>query len=278
MNLYLIAIAAGLSISFFVILLMFFRSSRQSELLAEVTSQAYRTDAGDFKPAGFDIETLTRPLGAVRKLFGGAPNPEIVRRLLLAGYRKPFHVDVFFGMKLILPAFLGVAVALFIRESIIIFFILAVLIGFFFPDFWLTYAINKRRQRIGRSLPDTLDLLAICMEAGLGLDQAIVRVGTELQLSHPELSQELLQINLEQRAGNPRIGAWRNMADRVDLLCRRSALGLQFQGRWQFFLNPCVPKEDRGQKSGRLRRPSSWFSLWFFLFFPVFSWSRQHRR
>ena len=57
---------------------------------------------------------------------------------------------------------------------------------FFIPDFWLNHAVKKRRERIRLSLPDGLDLLAICMEAGLGLDQGIVRVGQELRVSHPD--------------------------------------------------------------------------------------------
>jgi tight adherence protein C len=64
-------------------------------------------------------------------------------------------------------------------------------------------------------LPDALDLLVICMEAGLGLDQAILRVGQELKISHPALSEEFVLIGLEQRAGKPRLEAWRNMADRA---------------------------------------------------------------
>jgi tight adherence protein C len=76
-------------------------------------------------------------------------------------------------------------------------------------------------------MPDALDLLAICMEAGLGLDQGIVRVGQELRVSHPALSEELLQINFEQRAGAPRIAAWKSFSDRADaesysVLCRHA--------------------------------------------------------
>ena len=229
MALILIAIGIGLAIIFFVILLLFARPSRQSELLADVTSQAYQPAGGDLKQGHLDAESLIRPLGKIQKLFGAAPNPELVRRLMLAGYRKPFHVDAFLGAKLILPAVAGLLVAFFLKDNVIFLFILAVLLTFFLPDFWLTHAINKRRERIKLSLPDALDLLSICMEAGLGLDQSIVRVGKELELSHPELSQELLQINMEQRAGNPRIGAWRSMADRVGLESVRAFVNMLVQ-------------------------------------------------
>src|SRR5947208_13120443 len=109
------------------------------------------------------------------------------------------------------------------------YFILAVGLGFFAPDFWLNWATNKRRERIRLSLPDGLDFLAICLEAGLGLDQGIIRLGQELRVSHPALSEELLQINFEQRAGGPRIAAWKNFADRVDLESARSFVGMLVQ-------------------------------------------------
>jgi tight adherence protein C len=96
-------------------------------------------------------------------------------------------------------------------------FLFAMAVAFLIPEFWLARAIRKRQKDIKLSLPDALDLLSICVEAGLGLDQAIVKVGTELKISHPALSQEVLQISLEQRAGSPRISAWRSMASRVDI-------------------------------------------------------------
>src|SRR5439155_6686333 len=109
------------------------------------------------------------------------------------------------------------------------YFILAVGVGFFAPDFWLSWAINKRRERIRLSLPDGLDFLAICLEAGLGLDQGIVRLGQELRVSHPVLAEELLQINFEQRAGVPRIAAWKSFSDRVDLESVRSFVAMLIQ-------------------------------------------------
>src|SRR5206468_4953977 len=151
------------------------------------------------------------------------------RRLMLAGYRKPAHADIFLGSRLAIPAALGLLIALFIGSNTIIFFLIAVAVGFFIPDFWLSWAINKRRDQIRLSLPDGLDFLAICIEAGLGLDQAIIRLGQELNVSHPALSEELLQINFEQRAGVPRITAWKSFADRVDLESIRSFVAMLIQ-------------------------------------------------
>ena len=280
MNLLIIAIGIGLSITFFAIFLLFTPPSRQSELLSEVTSRAYQSEDVGLHQERFSAESLTRPLGSLRRLFGGPPNPEIVHRLLLAGYRKPFHADTFLGAKLTLPAVAGVGVAFFVQDNVILWFVLALLVGFIAPDLWLSHAINKRRERIQRSLPDALDLLAICTEAGLGLDQAIVRVAQELRFNHPELSEELIQINLEQRAGNPRIGAgaaWQTESTlrasdpSSTCSCRRNALEHQSQKRWQYFPIPCAFNEDNERKSLPPRRRLSCSSLSLSSFSPVSS-------
>jgi tight adherence protein C len=108
-------------------------------------------------------------------------------------------------------------------------FFIAVGVGFFLPDFWLKWATQQRIDKIRLSLPDGLDFLAICLEAGLGLDQGIVRLGQELRVSHPALAEELLQINFEQRAGVPRITAWKSLSERVDLETVRSFVAMLIQ-------------------------------------------------
>ena len=110
----------------------------------------------------------------------------LLQEVMLAGYRRPAHADIFLGARLALPAILGVLVATYMGGNVIMWFFIAIAVGFFAPDFWLKWAIDRRIDRIRRSLPDGLDFLAICLEAGLGLDQGIVRLGQELRVSHPE--------------------------------------------------------------------------------------------
>jgi tight adherence protein C len=172
---------------------------------------------------------LAKPFTAFRRFFGTEPDPEIVRRLMLAGYRKPHHADIFLGMRLAIPAVLGLTAAMVFSSGTFIWFMLALVIGFFIPDFWLSYATNRRRERLRLSLPDSLDLLAICLEAGLGLDQAVVRVGQELEVSHRELSEELLLINFEQRAGVQRNAAWQAFAVRANFESARSFVAMLIQ-------------------------------------------------
>jgi len=85
------------------------------------------------------------------------------------------------------------------------------------PDAWVNYRTRTRREHIRLGLPDALDLMVVCVDAGLGIDQALLRSGQELALSQPEISEEFIQINFEQRAGKPRIEAWQSMADRTRL-------------------------------------------------------------
>jgi len=219
-----------LALGLFAVFLFLSRTSPESALLAEVAGQVYPPPDSEIASTGWlHLERLARPFGQLRRLLGGESNADTARRLALAGYRKLHHSDIFVAAKLVLPILAGVAVAIWVKNDVIFWFLFSLALAFFLPEFWLAGAVRKRRERIKLSLPDALDLLAICMEAGMGLDQAIVRVGWELKISHPDLSQEFLQINLEQRAGNPRIGAWRNMANRVGLDNVRSFVNMLVQ-------------------------------------------------
>ncbi len=212
----------------FLLLLLMPRESAAGALLQEVTRPVRQTDAPAWRTA-LDVDYLAKPFTLIRSLITPEPDPKLVRRLMLAGYRKPAHADVFLGSKLALPALLGLFIALFVSNNAIMYFIIAIGLGFLLPDFWLNWAINKRIDKIRMSLPDGLDFLAICLEAGLGLDQGIVRLGQELGVSHPALSEELLQINFEQRAGVARITAWKTFSDRVDLESVRSFVAMLIQ-------------------------------------------------
>jgi tight adherence protein C len=206
------------------------RSSEQGALLEAVTRP---TQGAGQVPAAWrsavSADTIAKPFTAFRRFFSSEPDPEIVRRLLLAGYRKPYHADIFLGSRLAVPACLGLAVALLVSSNTVVFFLIALVVGFFAPDFWLSHATNKRREKLRLSLPDGLDLLSICLEAGLGLDQGVVRVGQELRVSHPELSEELLLVNFEQRAGVQRNAAWQSFATRANFESARSFVAMLIQ-------------------------------------------------
>ena len=211
-------------------LLLMGRSSAQGALLEEVTRQVRGIGPA---PAAWrtavTTDNIAKPFSVLRSFFASEPDPEIVRRLMLAGYRKPHHADIFLGARLAIPAILGLTVALLVSDNTIVFFLLALALGFFAPDFWLSFAISKRREKLRLSLPDGLDLLSICLEAGLGLDQGIVRVGQELRVRHRELSEEFLLINSEQRAGVQRNAAWQAFAQRANFESARSFVAMLIQ-------------------------------------------------
>ncbi len=226
-------IAAG--ITFFlglalVLLLLSGRSSVTARLARVTGSQAVPLEEeprGRF--AGQVVGLISRVFGPVRRALGFTETSDAARRLALAGYRDPQAAEVFFAAKLFAPVLAAVLAGFVIREDVFFWFVILSAVGFMVPDLWLTAAISRRRERVRLSLPDALDLLVICMEAGLGLDQAMIRVGRELAISNPDLSDEFLLINLEQRAGKPRLEAWRNMAERTDLEVVRSFVSMLVQ-------------------------------------------------
>jgi tight adherence protein C len=213
----------------FVFLLLMPRTSAAGALLHEATRPMRAEAAPPAWQSALNVDYLAKPFSLIRGLFSPEPDPKLVRRLMLAGYRKPAHADIFLGARLAVPAFLGLVVALFIGTGSILWFLIAIAVGFFIPDFWLNHAISKRREKIRMSLPDGLDFLSICLEAGLGLDQSIVRLSQELRISHPALSEELMQVSFEQRAGMARIAAWKSFSDRVDLESIRSFVAMLIQ-------------------------------------------------
>lgn len=100
--------------------------------------------------------------------------------------------------------------------------VLATAAGFFLPNLWLRSRVADRRRQIERALPDTLDLLVTCVEAGLGLDAALQRVADETALAFPLLSEELRLAFLESKAGISRTEAMRRLADRTGVAELRS--------------------------------------------------------
>jgi tight adherence protein C len=135
--------------------------------------------------------------------------------LIKAGYREPRHVSMYVGSRVLL-ALVGIGIVAAISGFSSPLLMVGVGgLGFFVPRFWLKRKIRERQHRITLALPDALDLTVICVEAGLALDQAMMRVGEDLSHSHPDLSAEFHMVNLEMRAGKPRVEALHNLAART---------------------------------------------------------------
>jgi len=154
------------------------------------------------------------------------------KRLIRAGYREDAHLRILYGSKVLVP----IALALFVFISGVseifspfIAYAMALGLGYLVPDFWLGRQIAKRQTAIRLGLPDFLDLLVVCIEAGLSMDQAMARTTKELGTAQPEISDEMGLVLLEQRAGRPRVDAWRNLAERVDIDVVKSLVGAIIQ-------------------------------------------------
>ena len=158
---------------------------------------------------------VTSALGPVRGLVSGS-DEDLAYRLTLAGFRKSEHIEIYTALKMLLPV-AAIIAGTFFASNMLAVILVGSVAGFFGPDLVLTHLISRRQESIRLALPDALDLLVICMEAGLGIDQAMVRVGEEIRLTSPALAEEFQIINREQRAGKVRLDAWRSMAGRVDI-------------------------------------------------------------
>ena len=149
--------------------------------------------------------------------------------LIQAGLRESRHVTYYFGARLAL-AFVGfVGVIAFSGFNSLPLLVCVPALGFFIPRFILKRMIKDPQQRVRIALPDALDLTVICVEAGLALDQALMRVGKDLHHAHPDLSDEFHFVNLEMRAGKPRAEALRNLVDRTGVDDIRSLVGTLIQ-------------------------------------------------
>jgi tight adherence protein C len=164
------------------------------------------------------------------------------RRLVRAGYRNPNAVAKFFGLRLVLAfaLFLGALVPAFASlgtsapRSILLAAFAAGLAGYFIPVLHVARRVAVRRRLIAEGFPDALDMLLVCVEAGLGLDAAIARVGADIGRAHPVIGEELHLTGLELRAGRGRQEALRDLGERtgiedvralVVLLVQSDALG-----------------------------------------------------
>ena len=220
-----------LIISFFLFLL----------LMAGITVFGYRRYA---RP-GKIYERLGQPVGAVVPAILGEVQPSLPqglaqvlqqignyvpispmdasiarRSLITAGFRSDHALAVYYGIKVVAAVILVIA-ALLLRDSFsqpihrILALVAAGAAGYFGPGFLLEKSIDARQKRLRLSLPDVLDLMVVSVEAGLGLDQAILHVSRELATAHPEICEEWSLVNLEMRAGKRRAEALRNLAERT---------------------------------------------------------------
>ena len=154
------------------------------------------------------------------------------RRLASGGYRSSRALVAFSAAPPLLCVVLGLSVLGwfgFMDRSGWIFGAFGALAGYLAPGFYLDYRISQRRRQIRNALPDVLDLLIVCLEAGSSLDQSVVKVTEELAIAYPALSEELRVLTTETRAGKPRLEAFKNLAQRTKVEDVRALVGMLVQ-------------------------------------------------
>jgi len=203
--------------------------------IGERLTRLWNPPAPEEEKGGFEKqkERVQKALGGVGKLLPTSPKDmSSTRRLMVrAGYRKPEAVMVLRGVKILLPLGLLSLVYLtgFYTQNPIFILAIAAVGGYLLPDFWLTSRIRKRQHIIRLALPDALDLLVICVEAGLALDQALLRVSQELRIAHPVLCDELDIATGEMRVGKARLDALRDLAARTGVDDLKSLVAMLIQ-------------------------------------------------
>jgi tight adherence protein C len=147
----------------------------------------------------------------------------IQRRMIRAGIRNPNAIRYLYGSKVffgvLLPVLMSAAVAGSPADPANKFaaVLAAAAMGFFGPNEFINIKVKRRQKEIKRGLPNALDLLVVCVESGLGLDQAMVQVAKELEHAHPEVTEEFAMVNYELKAGKRRLEALRNLAERTNV-------------------------------------------------------------
>jgi tight adherence protein C len=212
-------------------LLLFYRQAMVQRIASVISPQSKRDNLlQSIQQKNISLSTVVEPL----ERFLPRSKEETTatqHRLIQAGYRKESAAKMYYGAKVALP--LCLCALLLItgigKHNPFFLFVLAIAIGYLVPDFWLGRRIAKRQAEISRGLPDALDLLVICIEAGLGLDQATARTSEELGMAHPALGDELGVVVLEQRAGRPRADAWKNLGDRTGVDSVRNLVSVLVQ-------------------------------------------------
>jgi tight adherence protein C len=193
------------------------RPGRYFEKIGTVSVPSSITDDGVEAP-GYTIRIIQK----IGERVPISPQEAVMdRRLLIAaGYRDEGALPIYYGIRVLIMAACIIAAFLIQRQIEIgtlkmVAFLMGGVIGFFVPGLLLDMKVSMRQEIIRLSLPDALDLMVVCVEAGLGLDQAIAKVSEELSITHPQLCEEFALITLEMRAGKRRMEALRNLAERT---------------------------------------------------------------
>jgi tight adherence protein C len=212
-------------------LLLFYRQTTLRRLSQVVSRADDNSVLRSLAPApGSRLEKLVKPFQRIMPR-NSADVSIVQKRLARAGYREPSYINIFYSSKVLVPMALCLVatVTQLYTYSPLFVYALAAGLGYLAPDFWLNNRISARKMKLSLGLPEALDLLVICVEAGLSVDKATMRTAEELRISQPAIADEMNLVYLEQRAGRPRAEAWKNFGERTDVDTIRSLASILIQ-------------------------------------------------
>jgi tight adherence protein C len=223
--LYIVALLVALTVSLLVVCVAEFAPSRTAGLtrqLDELRRSAGALGSDEARKLDQRVALLLQNLG--ERFSGHRQDDASVRAWLTqAGFHRSTALPIYWGARIGLVLLLGGAsflLAPLLTEkfsALLLSIFWSAAVGWIGPVFYIRSRIKKRQKDIQRALPDALDMLVVCVEAGLGLNQALVRVAEEIHHVSPLLGQQMMMVNLEIRAGTAREEALRNLSDRTGL-------------------------------------------------------------
>ncbi|MCW5963257.1 MAG: type II secretion system F family protein [Bryobacterales bacterium] len=217
-----LAISVGLFIALSGIIVAFgyFYYVRPSRLIQQLSPESTAPQLRSIGVPAKKEGTIVRVIQEIGEKVPASPSDvgDMRKRLIMAGFRNDAAMAIFRGAQIVSAGaglITGLTLRLGLENMNILFPLILAGMGWMVPSFVLGKIVKKRQERLRLSLPDALDLLVICVEAGMGLDQAIQKVAQELVIAHKEICEELSLVVLEARAGKRRIDALHNLADRT---------------------------------------------------------------
>lgn len=216
-----LAVLAGISVFILVLsvgMLMFHQAPTEAQIASSLVAvETLR----DHRRSAYKVsEYLGNLAGKFNNVLPHNANEmsRAQKRLVQAGFRSESAVRVFFGIQFLsvlgLPI-LSIVTGLAQRNLLVVLLVSAAL-GYILPDFVLSNVIKRRLKAINLALPNVLDMMIVCMEAGLSLDRATMRTADEMEEGSSAIADELNVVMLEQRAGCPRSDAWKHLAERTE--------------------------------------------------------------
>ena len=233
----------AVSVTLFVLAAARLVTDQEARVVRRRLQEAAATAGGGIRELREQRERQNRreALETFLENFGERVGGEKARRksvremLILAGYRRPNAGVIYMGSRFALAGLL-LALAMFAGALLgasggqqLLLMAIGGLGGWMFPFMYMRRKVRSRQEDIQRTLPDALDLMVVCVEAGLGLNQALVRVAEEMERVSPTISEEFALVGLEMRAGTPRQDALRNLGERTGLPDMRSFVAMLVQ-------------------------------------------------